>query len=721
MTPPATRISAVATALAVCLAFAPAAQAGTYAGNKCVAKKEGALGKYAKAVTAAWDKNPGDPTGREADIATAKTKLDDSWSKSEEKTALKGSSCDESTSTTTEAATVVNDAVTSVAGESTHVQLTDYIADAMKAYGKYIKAPGKDPGKVTLTAALGTAATDNLTGASGAVMTAASTLQADLIELTTTAPDYPYTIQAISPTVCGGGVCGGSAQACATNGDCTTLPYAKQQLSPTCVDGDPYMYFARKGTSNNLLMYYQGGGACWSDDSCFGIPGGGSICARTVDASDNPDTVSTGFADYANPSNPFHDWNVVFVSYCTCDVHWGDEQHNYAPGVFARHRGRTNAAIAEKFAREHFLDPDQVFVTGSSAGSYGAIMNSYYLMKNVWPNADFSVLGDAGVGVITQQWLDLYIQNWGLEANFPEDLPGVALPVTDLSLVDLIDGLAAKFPNARFGNYDSSYDGGGGSQSNFFQVMRHPTPKSDILSDWPNYWESACDWNACMRDFKAQNATDSSNYRYFTGAGSRHTIFGSDKIYTETKSTTVGGLGVTFADWVSAMVGNTPAWVNVDCNNPGGDCNLTNTCQGGSNPGGFCSQKCSGGLNDGLDCANAAEDCGAVCVGGDNNGLPCTSNASCNVPDPGIDGICSASCVSSNADCPGGICELDPDTSNAPYAGNDTVTCAPTTCPCGSTNGECFDGSNEGASCTSDANCTGVENGSCSWVRCPAP
>ncbi len=634
------RITVIAAVLGAGLAIAQVAEAGGYAANKCISQKQGALGKYAKGVGKAWKKYPSDSGSRDAAIAKAFTKLDSKWTKAEEKAVKKNATCDEATSSSAVAAGAVDASFTDVTGDAA---LGDYIASAMKARSKYIKDPTKDPGKTKLEEGLDAADLKYLTGAAPATITEADELESALVELTTTAPDYPSSFQMITPG--------------------SSVVYGKETLTPTCVDGDPYVYFARRGTGGNenkVLMYYQGGGACWDKTSCFDVPGG--TCARTADASDNPDLVGTGFADYDNPSNPFYGWSVVFVSYCTCDIHWGENLKVYGVGQTARHYGRVNAKVAEKFAREHFVDPDQVFVTGSSAGSYGAIMNSYWLMRDVWPNADYSVLGDAGVGVITKQWLDSYIENWGVENNFPDDIPGVSdKPVTALSLVDLVSGMNDRFPSARLANYDSSYDGGGGSQCNFFQVMRHPVPPNSFITDWTTWWEAACDWNACMREFKDENALRSSKYHYFTGAGTRHTIFGSDKVYTETKSTEADGTPRTFADWVQAMIDDDPSWVDVDCNNPGGDCNLTNSCQGGDTPG---------------------------LVG-------CSVNADCGV---------------------GGVCEHDPDTANPPFNNDDTANCAPTTCPCGTGAATCFGGGNDGLPCASNLDCP---SGTCSYVNCP--
>src|SRR5262249_60584659 len=117
--------------------------------------------------------------------------------------------------------------------------------------------------------------------------------------------------------------------------------------------------------------------------------------ANSATDSATPEHVMGGFGDQSNPSNPFRDWNVVFVSYCSCDVHFGDALQDYPPVV--QHRGYDNSRIVEKWAREHFVNPDQIFVTGSSAGAYGAWFNAA-LPEMVWPASQFHVLADPGDG-----------------------------------------------------------------------------------------------------------------------------------------------------------------------------------------------------------------------------------------------------------------------------------------------------------------------------------
>src|SRR5439155_1585781 len=148
------------------------------------------------------------------------------------------------------------------------------------------------------------------------------------------------------------------------------VEYNGQTLHPICARGTPSSFWARRGTVNKLVVYYQGGGACFSNLSCAPAV---HAFKDSAGPGDDPTQYTEGIANVTNPDNPFRDWNAVFVSYCTGDIHWGDATVTYeapdAPPVTINHRGAENARVVEKWAREHFVNPEEVFVTGSSGGS----------------------------------------------------------------------------------------------------------------------------------------------------------------------------------------------------------------------------------------------------------------------------------------------------------------------------------------------------------------
>ncbi len=336
------------------------------------------------------------------------------------------------------------------------------------------------------------------------------------------------------------------------------VAYGDQVLEPICSRGTPWVYFARRGTVNKLIVYYQGGGACWNSLTCGPVF---PVFKQTVDPiGENPGNGGSGFADFDNPANPFKDWNAVVVPYCTGDVHWGDAIVDYGSAVI-RHKGRVNAAVAEKFAREHFVKPEQVFVTGSSAGSYGAIMNGLYLQEFAYPSTPFAVLGDAGNGVITREFLEDDLAGWGIEKNLPRWIPALDVPITQLEASDLWTEAARFYPRSRWANYTTAYDGSRGGQVGFYNIML----SGDDVPKWLEWWTPTCEWNAEMRRL-VQDSADRAreNYRYYIGVGSRHTMWGSNKVYTDT----TGGVPL-IVDWLNAMLLGTSDWTNVECRDCG--------------------------------------------------------------------------------------------------------------------------------------------------------
>jgi hypothetical protein len=313
-------------------------------------------------------------------------------------------------------------------------------------------------------------------------------------------------------------------------------------------------------------MYYAGGGACWEGLTCS-VP----VCDTNVDpqGSDNPNNFSSGFADRNNPDNPFRDWSTVIVSYCGCDIHYGDAAQDYPVGegtLHVEHRGFHNAQVAEKWAREHFVNPEVVFVTGSSAGAYGAWFNAVPLQK-AWPASRFHVLADSHNGVITQAFLEGPFSNWNFEANLPADIPAIGEALEEgTGIPGYTKAVADHFPNTNWAHYTTAYDGGAGGQTGFYNIMLNDNNPIAALT----WWEASCAFNTVMREQAiATSEAVPSNYRYYIGTGSRHTMWGNNKVYTDT----TGGVP-TIVDWVDAMLASTPdnpdpAWSNVECENCG--------------------------------------------------------------------------------------------------------------------------------------------------------
>src|SRR3972149_4809894 len=79
-----------------------------------------------------------------------------------------------------------------------------------------------------------------------------------------------------------------------------------------CSNDTEFSFSVRPAESNNLLIYLNGGGACW-----FGV-----ICDLTAepttyipfaDISHNVPDEQRGIFDFSNEENPLADYNVVFI------------------------------------------------------------------------------------------------------------------------------------------------------------------------------------------------------------------------------------------------------------------------------------------------------------------------------------------------------------------------------------------------------------------------
>ncbi|MEB3260516.1 MAG: pectin acetylesterase-family hydrolase [Cyanobacteriota bacterium] len=219
------------------------------------------------------------------------------------------------------------------------------------------------------------------------------------------------------------------------------------------------------------LCFLMGGGPCWisatgpkpplTGDRAFFWRKDDQHAAGVYKAELLPDDYPsgmTGICDRDNPQNPLCDWSVVFILYCTVDVHSGSNTARYTfpesgEPFTIEHRCWDNLQAILPWIRDNVPKPGHLHVSGSSTGASGAATHCAAL-RALSPIARAVFLGDHGQGVTTPEFERVRNQNgryqlpvsvFGPDANGTPDTKVVAK-------------LAAHFPSDRFAQFTTMHD-----------------------------------------------------------------------------------------------------------------------------------------------------------------------------------------------------------------------------------------------------------------------
>lgn len=174
----------------------------------------------------------------------------------------------------------------------------------------------------------------------------------------------------------------------------------------SCSDASPYSFFVRPGDPGRLLIYFQGGGACWSPSTCDTRQ---DLYRHNLTDADVP--AQSGIFDFGNRENPFRDYTVVFVPYCTGDAHLGSRTVAYKPSLQVHHKGHANAMAALRWTFANVKSPRAVFVAGGSAG---AIASPFYAgrVADHYKGSRIAQLGDSAGG-LSVPLVPEFLRGWG--------------------------------------------------------------------------------------------------------------------------------------------------------------------------------------------------------------------------------------------------------------------------------------------------------------------
>jgi Pectinacetylesterase len=311
----------------------------------------------------------------------------------------------------------------------------------------------------------------------------------------------------------------------------------------TCSYETEFEYYVYPGTVNKVVVEFMGGGACWTNISC--TLGSGQLFNDEIVQEDLMRHAEEGIHDHSNPDNPFRDWYMVFIPYCTGDIHWGDAVGEYGDEgheIELHHKGAVNARAVLAWIYENFSDPETIFVTGCSAGSYGSLGWTPYLMQH-YPDSQVIQFGDSGAGVITDSFFNDSFPVWNAYDALPnwiDDIDEANWP-DNVDLAYMYNTLAAFYPNMILSQYNTAYDN---NQVFFYEAM--------------GGGDNIDTWSATMRDSISSIEAASPNFRYYTMSGEKHCITPYDEFYTYEVD------GVKLVDWVNDLANGVDV-DNIDC------------------------------------------------------------------------------------------------------------------------------------------------------------
>lgn len=195
--------------------------------------------------------------------------------------------------------------------------------------------------------------------------------------------------------------------------------YAVDVETAVSSDGSKWQGYFRKGSENKVVLYFYGGGFSVNDDTA----------ARSMDVEGgfyNP-RMNTGLnvmtyaikewgIGNAAQDNLFKDWTFIGVPYCNGDFHAGAGSKEYTAldGTVKTiyYEGYSNYRKLMEIVMDYIDDsPEQLLVTGSSAGGFGAAILADDAIELFHNPQDVVVHVDSSL-LINENWHDVMVNEW---------------------------------------------------------------------------------------------------------------------------------------------------------------------------------------------------------------------------------------------------------------------------------------------------------------------
>lgn len=221
-----------------------------------------------------------------------------------------------------------------------------------------------------------------------------------------------------------------------------------------CGNGEQTGFAVNPGSSDEILFYLEGGGACWDEATCLlgmskplQIPQPALYFTQGYQKEEfenrwHPDE---GVFDRTREDNPFRDATIVYVPYCTGDYHSGSVARwfpvNRKKGYFY---GRKNLDLYLEKVTSWFPSPSRVTLAGGSAGGFGSQIN-FWRVKEAFGDTRVDLVSDSGPILWNAPLIFGGYRAWNLNAALPPNCPQCRK-----SLRNIYAHYSKTYPDSRF-------------------------------------------------------------------------------------------------------------------------------------------------------------------------------------------------------------------------------------------------------------------------------
>ena len=309
------------------------------------------------------------------------------------------------------------------------------------------------------------------------------------------------------------------------------------------------------GHAKNLVVFFEGGGACWDGLTCAApitsLPPNGYF-VPAIGPFNDPANFD-GIFNLSSSANPVKDWSFVYIPYCTGDLHLGSATTHYVsvstgspllpppllpPGTEfdIQHRGFDNFMVVLDWITKNFSapknDPRRGLVgwrlrrLGELPVDTGSLPERAHVRdRRLKPGRHH---GHVGCEHSRTGFMESAVAAVGVRQR------SFAVAAEDLLRIS-----AEAYPQAKVAQFTTTFDE---TQVLFYGLNKQFYPPGGACPIVP------VDWNQQMLTTLKSYATDLGNFRYYVAGGSDHMIMEFPRFYTESSP------GISFSKWVGAML-----------------------------------------------------------------------------------------------------------------------------------------------------------------------